>query len=217
MLQDQLQKYENLRRKILGNPDQARVTSKKERMEEPPHISLNFPVDSSFWDRIMNLVGELEKEDPGHEYIYPPILHCTVKSCGVLGKNISEDTIPEIIPRIDKALKDFKAFEITLRGLNTFTTNTFIQVFSEDSRLFDLHNLLNDTVPYGEPEFERENYTPHVTIIYYYHRPDKLFTALGRHKDILVGKMKVDKVNFIIGTPSLFIQRMKVIKTFWLK
>ncbi len=213
MLQDQLQKYENLRNRLLLRPDRAVITNKEKRMAEPSFISLNFPVDPGLWVRIMNIAGNLKKEDPSHEYICPSAFHCTVKLCGILSKSISEDATSLIISSINNVLKDFKAFEVTLRGLNTFTTNTFIQVFTSDNRLFDLHNLLKDAVPYGEPEFEGENYVPHVAIIYYYHRPDKLFTALGRYKNILIGKMKVDKINLIMGN----LQKRKVIKTFRLK
>lgn len=217
MLQEQLLKYEALRRRILINPSQIRVTTKQKRMAEPPHISLNFSVDCKLWPGIMHVMEELEKADPGHEYIYPSIFHCSIKLCGILGKNISQDDIPAIVSKVGAALKDFKSFEVTLRGFNSFTTNTFIQVFSQDNKLFLLHNLLNNIVAFGEPEFEGENYVPHIAVIYYYHKPDKLLSVLNKYSNTLIGKMRVDKINLIQGNPSLFVNRMEVIKTFRLK
>ena len=208
--QDQLQKYEDLRKRISGNHNQIKITGKEKRTAEPSHVSLNFSIDTALWPGIMDIVGRLEKEDPGHEYIYPSAFHCTLKLC-------SENNLPETIAKVSKVLKNFKPFEVVLRGLNSFTTNAFIQVFSEDGKLFDLHDLLNGVIPSGEPEFERENYIPHVVEIYYYHKPDKLFSVLDEYKDTLIGKMKVDKINLIRGVPSLFVRRIETIKTFQLK
>src|SRR3989344_4589631 len=108
--QDQVQKYEDLRKKILESHNQIKVTSKEERMAMPSHVSLNFPINTSLWSRAMDIVGELEKEDPGHEYVYPSALHCSLKLCG-------GDELPETIAKISKALKNFKSFEVVLRGL----------------------------------------------------------------------------------------------------
>ncbi|MDO8559056.1 MAG: 2'-5' RNA ligase family protein [bacterium] len=210
MQQDQIKRYEDLRKRILGDQGQIKFTSKEKRMAEPSHVSLNFSIDTALWPGIMDVVGRLEKEDPGHEYIYPSAFHCTLKLC-------SGNNLPETIEKISKALENFKPFEVVLQGLNSFTTNAFIQVFSEDGNLFDLHDLLNDVISSGEPEFEGENYIPHVAAIYYYHKPDKLFSVLGEYKDILIGKMKIDKINLIKGNTALFVHRIETIKTFQLK
>lgn len=212
MPQEQLSKYDGLRKRILANSDCAVITSKQKIISAPPHISLNFPISHKLWPGIMRVVGELEKIDPSQGYLYPPAFHCTLKSCGILGKDISEEDIPAIISKISAALKDFKSFKVTLRGFNSFTTNTFVQVFSKDNKLFQLHSLLNSVV-HSEPELEGENYVPHVAVIYYYHRPAKLFSVLNKYSDSLIGNMRVDKINLIKGEPSLFVNRMEVIRS----
>lgn len=213
MPQKQLSKYEDLRKRILKNPGQVKVTSRQKMIEELPHVSLNFPINYKLWPGIMNVMGKLEKADPGHEYIYPSAFHCTLELCGILGKNISQDDIPVIISKVNAALKNFKGFEVTLRGFNSFGTNTFVQVFSPDNKLFKLHNLLNSIIAHNEPEFEGENYVPHVAVIYYHHKPDKLFSILNKYSDILIGKMRVGKINLIKGEPSLLVNRMEVIRS----
>ena len=216
MLKEQIQRYENIRKSFV-NPDKAIVTSKKERMKGFLDLSFNFPIDPGFHAKIIEIMEELKKEDPGHEYTYSSMLHCTVKSVGLIGKQIDEKLIPEVIEKTEKALKDFPSFEVELRGINTFPVATFIQVFSEDNKLFDLHNKLNSAIPYSEyPEFEGKGYNPHVAIIYFYHKPIKLFAALNKYKDIPVGKMKVREINLIKGRPERFI-KMEAIKNFQLK
>lgn len=212
MPQKQLSGYDGLRRRILTNPACAVITSKQKIMTAPPHISLNFPINYKLWPEIMRVMGELEKVDPGHGYLYPSAFHCTIKSCGILGENVSQDDIPAMISKVGAALKSSKGFDVILRGFNSLTSNTFVQVFSKDNKLFKLHSLLNN-VAYGEPEFEGENYVPHVAVIYYYHRPDRLFSVLNEYGDTLIGKMRVNKINLIKGEPSLFVNRMEVIQS----
>lgn len=211
MLKDQIQKYEKIRQ-AFSDPSQAIIRQKTK--EGLPFLSLNFPIVPELSKRITDIMKELEKIDPGHEHIPVSWLHCTVKSFGLVGNHISEEDIPGVINRVEEILRNFPSFEVELRGVNVLRPVLFIQVFSKDNKLFELHNLLKDAIPYsGYPQLEGEGYTPHVTAAYFAHKPDKLFSLLNNYKDIPIGKMRASRFEIIRGIPGGFLKR-ELIKSF---
>lgn len=216
MLKAQLQRYKKLRQSF-SNPDEAVISSRGEGAKEFPFFSLNFEIKNNLSRKITVISEELDKKDPGHEYLAAPILHCTVKSLGLIGKQVALNQIPQVAAKLEAIINNFPSFEVELRGINNFKVALFIQVFSRDGKLFELHNLLNEALPYSEyPQLEGKEYTPHITIAYFRHRPIQLFNVMGEYSDVHIGKMMVDKLN-LVSESFQPVAKKEIIKVFPLK
>ena len=162
----------------------------------------------------MKVEDELKKVDSKQKFVPRLKLHCTVKSCGLLGKQINEDVVPEVIDKTEKLLKKVKPFEVQLQGMGNFPGAIFINVVP-NSKLLELHNLLNDNIPYSEyPEFEGKRYKPHTTIVESVDSSSKLLQVLDKYRGYDFGEMKVETVDIILGGDASPGDKFKVLKSF---
>ncbi len=181
-------------------------------------LSINFPISKEIRQKIVKVQEVSKLVDKSQIFIPELKLHCTVKSCGLIGKQINEDNIPQIIETAKRLLDDFKQFKVQLKGLQSFPNTVYINVISKDSKLKELHNLLNENIKYSEyQEFEGEGYKPHTTIIELINKSPNLLTEIDKYKDYNFGEMTVDTINVILGGEAAPKDRFKILKSFQLK
>ena len=192
------------------------IKDKNNPIPEFNDLSHNFFLSTQLIEKISETIQPLKKEFPDQDYVPKDTYHCTVKSCGLLGKQINDSVMPDVIERTKESLNNFQPFEIELRGFSSFPNNIFVQVFSSDGKLYELHKKLNNAIPFSEyPGFEGDNYKPHVATIYFFEEPTKLVETINnKHKDISFGKMTIDKINLIKGGLPPDGHRMEIIETF---
>lgn len=181
-------------------------------------LSINFSINKEVRQKILIMQNKLKKFDPSQNFVPELKLHCTVKSCGLLGKQINENVIPEVIEKTEKLLKNVKPFRVQLRGIQNFPNVIFINVISKDSKLIELHNLLNDNIPYSEySEFEGKRYKSHTTIVELINPSPRLFAELDKYKNYDFGEMKVDTINIILGGDASLEDKFNILKSFKLR
>ncbi len=181
-------------------------------------ISINFPISKTVRKNILLLQNELKQVDSNQKIVRELKLHCTVKSCGILGKQINKDNILEIVKTAEQELKKIKPFIIKLKGIGNFSTAVFIRVISDDSKLIKLHNLLNKNIKYSEyPKFEGSGYMPHVTIVELSNPSRKLLAQLDRYKNYDFGSLRVNKLNIILGGDASPQDKFKILKSITLR
>jgi 2'-5' RNA ligase len=185
-----------------------------------PHAAVLVRIKPSLWMPVQKLQGSLEEIEPDHEYLHPLVFHLSLKYCGNFDDEISEEIIPDVADACRRVLTEFHPFEVTLKGLNVFCGCVFIQVFSPDGTLYKLHNALQDElkkIAMECPKVQGKNFIPHVTIVTLNHRPNEMFKALRKYRDVKIGEMIVDTVELVKGIPHLTINRIKTYETFPLR
>ncbi len=181
-------------------------------------LSINFPINKELRQKVLLVQNQLKRIDSDQDFVPKLKLHCTVKSCGLLGKQINEEVIPDVIEKTEKLMEGVKPFRVQLNGIDKFPNAIFINVICLNSKLIKLHNLLNDNISYSEyPELEGEGYKPHTTIIELKNSSLKLFAELGKYKDYDFGEMEVDTFNVILGGDASPKDKFKILRTFHLK
>jgi 2'-5' RNA ligase len=214
-IEEQISKYNSIR-KSFADPAKVFLKNRANPLPQFNDVSFNFWLTDNLRNAILNnFINQVKKIEPSQDYVTAEMYHCTVKSCGLLGKQLNENQISEIIEQAKEELKDFPKFRIKLRGVNNFPNTIFIQVFSENGELYRLHNTLNSIIPFSEyPEFEGENYTPHIATVYFFEQPETLFKELDKYKSTEFGEMVVESINLIKGGLSPDGHRMEVIERF---
>ena len=185
-----------------------------------PHAAVLVRIKPSLWMPVQKLQGSLEEIEPDHEYLHPLVFHLSLKYCGNFDDEISEEIIPDVADACRRVLTEFHPFEVTLKGLNVFCGCVFIQVFSPDGTLYKLHNALQDElmkIAMECPKVQGKNFILHVTIVTLNHRPNEMFKALRKYRDVKIGEMIVDTVELVKGIPHLTINRIKTYETFPLR
>ncbi|MBZ9571798.1 2'-5' RNA ligase family protein [Patescibacteria group bacterium] len=192
------------------------LRNKNNPIPEFNDLSLNFWISPPLKEKISEIAQLLREKFPNQDYVPQDMYHCTVKSCGLLRKQIQESVIPDVIKKTKEALVGFQPFEVELKGFSQFPNNIFVQVFSPDDKLFELHKRLNNAIPFSEyPEFEGNNYMPHVAVIYFYEEPTELFETIKKnYQEISFGKMLVSQINIIKGGLPPDGHRVDVLETF---
>jgi len=181
-------------------------------------VSINFPINKEIRQKILMIQNKLRKVDLSQNFVSELKLHCTLKSCGLLGKQINQDIIPQIIEKINQLLRECRQFKVQLKGLQSFSNNVYINVISKDSKLLELHNLLNNNIKYSEyPKFEGKGYKPHTTIIELTNKSAKILDEIDKYKDHDFGEMKVNTINLILGGEASPNDRFKILRSFQLK
>jgi len=87
--------------------------------------------------------------------------HCTVKAIALC------DEIPKEIKswakESEKIISRQKSFKVSLKDVAKFPTAIFANVYSNE--LLKLHKKLSKILPSSQPQYENENYVPHVSIV----------------------------------------------------
>jgi len=214
-IKEQISKYNSIR-KLFTDSSKVAIKNRDNPLPQFNDISFNFRLAENLRNAILdNFINQAKRIEPEQDYVPPELYHCTVKSCGLLGKQLNENQIPEIIERAREVFKNFPKFRIKLKGVNNFSNAIFIQVFSEDGELYRLHSTLNSAIPFSEyPEFEGENYTPHIATVYFFEQPQTLFKELGKCESTEFGEMVVESIDLIRGGLPPNGHKMEVIESF---
>lgn len=214
-IEEQILKYNSIR-KLFTDPTKVAIKNRAKPLPQFNDISFSFWLTENLRNSILNnFIDKARKIEPDQDYVPAEMYHCTVKSCGLLGKQLNEDQISEIIKLAKEELKSFPKFRIQLKGVNNFPNAIFIQVFSDDEELYRLHNTLHSVILYSEyPEFEGENYTPHIASMYFFEQPQTLFKELDKYESTEFGEMVVESINLIKGGLSPDGHKMEVIESF---
>lgn len=88
--------------------------------------------------------------------------HCTIKALDVCDNFPSDIVLQNYIIQSQKILDKQGSFDVTLSGVGMFPWLVFAHVQSVS--LCDLHKKLSQVLPSSQPQFDNENYTPHVSI-----------------------------------------------------
>ena len=123
-------------------------------------ITLNFFVPTSVVEKLrkVKVSGSI-----GYDWLNSPFAHCTVKAIYFGMKHPSPKEIETWIQASRKILSHQEPFQVTVKGITRFPTAIVADVHSETLR--KLHRQLGRVLPSSQPEFENQNYRPHVSIV----------------------------------------------------
>ena len=115
--------------------------------------------------KIARLISPLREMYSSHHYFEEG--HITLKSCGLLGEEVKDRDMPEIINIANEVFANFRPFSVNLKGFNVFPTTFFVQVYDLQGFLHKMHNHLRrslGSLVRQYEEFEGLNYIPHLTV-----------------------------------------------------
>jgi 2'-5' RNA ligase len=130
-------------------------------------IGLKIPPDAA--RRLETFLQSLRALDPAskHRWLLPQELHVTLALPGRPGKPYREDDIPSMIEALRKIAGNVSPLTLQLGNINCFPSALFREVYSEDERLFALHEQIAESIPFSEePQYCHEHYTPHMSLCY---------------------------------------------------
>ena len=144
-------------------------------------------IDSALRTKITSLQSQLGTQ--GIKLIHPEALHFTLKFLG----EIDEDTVSKVKESLD-FLKDYKAFEIDLKGTGAFPDVNYARVvWIGAEKLLNLQNQVNELL---SPLFPKDlDVKPHLTIARVKLLKDrkKLQGFINQNSNIEIGSMTVNE------------------------
>lgn len=153
-------------------------------------------IEDSLKSKIQDIQNTIGTKYLKIKFVEPGNLHFTPKFLGEIEENVL-DNIYEIL---QKNLKNYKPFEINLKGLGAFPSFSYIRVLwigiqDESNSLINIADGLNrDLKKLGFKE-ERKH-IPHLTIgrVKFIKDKEKISQILKELQNVKVGKMMVDRV-----------------------
>src|SRR3989344_8477159 len=106
-INEQISKYNSIR-KLFADPVKVSIKNRANPLPQFNDISFNFWLTEYLRNAILNnFINKARRIEPNQDYVPAEMYHCTVKSCGLLGKQLNESQTSEIIERAREALKNF--------------------------------------------------------------------------------------------------------------
>lgn len=130
-------------------------------------IGLKLPTDSA--SRIDSQVQVMRTADgPSvNHWLSSDELHITLALPGRPGKPYTEQELPSLIKTLRLLAIDMPPITVRIGDINCFPNTLFREVYSDDARLFSLHERISDRISFSEePQYRYEHYTPHMSVCY---------------------------------------------------
>ena len=145
---------------------------------------------------IADVQKEFKKTGANIKYVPPQNMHFTLKFFG----NIDEDMVDEISEAVEKVIRNYSSFDLSIGGCGSFPNQNTIKVLwigiDRNSRIADLQKDLDRE--FKKLGFKKErNYISHLTI----GRPrngknkNQLKDTINSLKDLKIGTMRVSKIS----------------------
>jgi 2'-5' RNA ligase len=133
-----------------------------------PLYWIGFKLEKALYPEMQELTARLQQESGGkHRWLEPKELHVTLALPGRPDKPYTEAELPSIINKLQKIVERHEPFEVELGNLNCFPHVLFREIYSNDGKLFELHNAIADAIPFSEePQYRYENFMPHMSLCY---------------------------------------------------
>lgn len=162
-------------------------------------ITLNFFIPDNIIEELNKTV---EAVDFSFDFRKSQTCHCTVKSL-YLGDDIpSKSELDKWSKEAGDVLKHTAQFKVVLRDTQLFPTVAFAKVISED--LCKIHKELFRILPSGQPHYEDDHYTPHVSLGFL--KKGSQFTPIAKE----FGNFEVVELQLVIwnlrdlGNPTIY-------------
>ena len=146
--------------------------------------------------KIADVQRQFKKTDANIKYVPSQNMHFTLKFFG----NIDEDMVEEISEAVEKVIKSYSSFDLSIGGCGSFPNQNTIKVLwigiNEGSPIADLQKELD--VEFKKLGFRKErNYISHLTIGRPRNAKNKkqMKDAINSLKDIEIGTMTVSKIS----------------------
>ena len=145
---------------------------------------------------IADVQKEFKKTGANIKYVPSQNMHFTLKFFG----NIDEDMVEEISEAVEKVIRNYSAFDLSIGGCGSFPNQNTIKVLwigiDSNSQIADLQKDLD--MEFKKLGFKKErNYISHLTI----GRPrngknnNQLKDTINSLKDLKIGTMRVSKIS----------------------
>lgn len=145
---------------------------------------------------IADVQKEFKKTGANIKYVPPQNMHFTLKFFG----NIDEDMVDEISEAVEKVIRNYSSFDLSIGGCGSFPNQNTIKVLwigiGKNSRIADLQKDLDSE--FKKLGFKKErNYISHLTI----GRPrngknkNQIKDTINSLKDLKIGTMTVSKIS----------------------
>ena len=145
---------------------------------------------------IADVQKEFKKTGANIKYVPPQNMHFTLKFFG----NIDEDMVDEISEAVEKVIRNYSSFDLSIGGCGSFPNQNTIKVLwigiDSNSQIADLQKDLD--MEFKKLGFKKErNYISHLTI----GRPrngknkKQMKDTINSLKDLKIGTMRVSKIS----------------------
>ncbi len=122
-------------------------------------ITLNFFIPKT----IVNKFNEIEISKPlSFDWREKEYCHCTVKPIALCDELPQQEIFDNWIIETQIVLASQKTFNINIQDISNFPTTIYAHVISDE--LTTLHKKLCTTLPISQPQFEEDNYLPHLSL-----------------------------------------------------
>ena len=156
---------------------------------------LAIDLDDDLKPKINKVIKEFKEIDTKIKYVDLLNLHLTLKFFGdidVGGLNVLENAISAVI-------KDFKPFDINIKGCGAFPNNDHIKVIwvgiDDDSILKEMHDKLD--AEFAKLDFDKDKkFSSHLTIgrMKSAKNKNKVKSVIEEFSDVEIGTMKVNNI-----------------------
>ncbi len=111
-----------------------------------------------------------------HRWLQPSEMHVTLALPGRPG----EVDVDWMVEKLKFLCAYVAPFTIALGRLNCFPHVIFREVFSPDQSVFHLHKAIANEIPASlEPQYQHENFLPHMSLCYLRHTDDALAARIS--------------------------------------
>lgn len=156
---------------------------------------LAIEIEDELKDKIANIQDEFKETDTNIKYVSTKNMHITLKFFG----DVDLDKLDEIKIAIEKVIKNYNSFDLTIKGCGNFPKPNIIKVIwlglNKSQTLMNLQKDLDKE--FNKLGFKKEkNFISHITI----GRPrnqknkEEIQNIIKSNKDIEIGTMKVNKI-----------------------
>lgn len=122
-------------------------------------ITLNFFIPQKVVDKLNKVVIY---GDVLYDWRKSRFCHCTLKAIASTDKIPEKGILDYWVSKSSAVIKAHKPFAVKIHGIESFPTAIFAKVDSPE--LVSLHKNLYKILPSSQPQFENENYVPHVSV-----------------------------------------------------
>lgn len=170
--------------------DSAITTGPKRENLNSVLVNLNIPVLEPVLSEIQAVIDDLNRSAPGHRPEKEH--HLTMRAIADLTQPFDESRLREWTDTANEAIQQYSPFEVTVRGVSTFSNVAFAGVYVPPE-FWQLHMKLLETLPSRRREWEGRGMVPHLGLVYYQHPPDDLIPHLAKLRGHKFGNFKVER------------------------
>lgn len=155
---------------------------------------LAIDIEDDLKDKIAEIQDEIKKTDAQIKYVEVKNFHLTLKFFA----EIDEDEIKEVELAVEDLIKNFKPFDLELKGVGTFPNMDYMKVVWVGINSKELLKLQKDLdKEFVNLGFKKEkNFSSHITLgrVKGGKNKNKLKEKIKTLKTVDLGKMRVDKL-----------------------